>query len=192
VCFFHLWCYCCCCFFFFFFFFPQNVSLHLCLIWWNHIIIKLFHESWNQCFEKMSSLRWWSCWLIASMLQLLQVHVRLSIKQSQNPLDWDHEFVIVDTIGCLPCVCNYCNITNSSPRYMCVGCCFPIQVVMIPKRRLKGTWSIMSPQCDHMDLVRPMISFLLWRLSVNKLFHCHGFLFMTMAVYLCLKHFQFP
>jgi hypothetical protein len=68
--FFRLWC-CCCFFFFFFFFFPQNVSLHLCLIWWNHIIIKLFHESWNQCSEKMSSLRWWSCWLIASMLQQL-------------------------------------------------------------------------------------------------------------------------
>jgi len=59
---------------------PKIVSLHLCLIWWNHIIIKLFHESWNRCSEKMSSLRWWSCWLIALMLQLLQVHVRLSIK----------------------------------------------------------------------------------------------------------------
>jgi hypothetical protein len=67
VCFFLLWC---CCFFFYYFF-PQNVSLHLCLIWWNHIIIKLFHESWNQCFEKMSSLKWWSCWLIVSMLQQL-------------------------------------------------------------------------------------------------------------------------
>jgi len=112
--------------------------------------------------------------------------------QSQNPLNWDHVFVIVNTIGCLPCVCNYCNITDSSPGYMCVGCCFPVQVVMIAKRRLKGTWSIMSPQCDHMDLVRLMISFPLWRLSVSKLFHCHGFLFMTMDVYLCLKHFQFP
>jgi hypothetical protein len=30
---------------------------------------------------------------------------------------------------------------------------------MIPKRRLKGTWLMMSPQCDEMDLVRPMISF---------------------------------
>ncbi len=100
-------------------------------------------------------------------------------------------FVIVDTIGCLPCVCNCCNFTDSSPGYVCVGCCFHVQVVMIPKRRLKGTWSIMSPQFDQMDLVRPMISFPLWSSSVSKLFHCHGFLFMTMCIY-AWNIFNFP